>query len=226
MPIHPCLRTLSLAGKKARKLLRGLVRTRIGSRDLKIYSPSTDIKGIVPALPGLFVIDLLPLPDGGFDREQVMKTPLVAWEIDRWGSVSPVIRGTPMNDRWAVLTPTGFIITDEFTSVAFEAPLVLKDWIKSEIEWVEDPESATFDCWTASQKAFEFSGPLPRAIWFMMAGRRDWAGTPEEMLEALSRFRDHSDATGWPSRPAAFAAALKELEPILAGVGLLIARHR
>ena len=58
----------------------------------------------------------------------------------------------------------------------------------------------------------------------MMAGRRDWAGTPEEMLEALSRFRDHTDATGWPSGPAAFAEALKELEPILARVGLLIAR--
>ena len=30
-------------------------------------------------------------------------------------------------------------------------------------------------------------------------GRRDWAGTPEEMLEALSEFSDDSDAPGWPS---------------------------
>jgi hypothetical protein len=57
-----------------------------------------------------------------------------------------------------------------------------------------------------------------------MAGRRDWTGTPEEMLEALSRFRDHTDTTGWPSRSTALAEALNELEPILAGVGLAIAR--
>ena len=58
----------------------------------------------------------------------------------------------------------------------------------------------------------------------MMAGLRDWAGTPEEMREALSKFRDHTEATDWPSGTAAFAAALKELEPILAGAGLLISR--
>ena len=58
----------------------------------------------------------------------------------------------------------------------------------------------------------------------MMDGRRDWTGTPEEMLEALSKFRDHTDAMGWPSDTAAFAAALKELQPMLASVGLLIAR--
>ena len=109
-----------------------------GSGDLKISWRRTDNPGIVTSPPGFFVIDLLPLPEGGFDREQVMKTPVVAWEIDGGGYARPVIPGAPMTDRWAVLTPTGVVITDEFTSLGYEAPVALKDWIKSEIEWVED----------------------------------------------------------------------------------------
>ena len=212
--------------KKARKLLRGLLRTwNVGSGDLKIKIKRTDNPGIVTSPPGLFVVDLLPLLGGGFDREQVMKIPVVAWEFDSGGDAKPVIPGAPVIDRWAVLTPSGFVISDYCTGLGYEAtPVALKDWIKNEVEWVEDPRSEPYDFWTASQKAFEYSGPLPRAIWFMMAGRRDWAGTPEEMLEALSKFRDHTDTTGWPLGTAAFAAALKELEPILAAAGLLIAR--
>ena len=53
----------------------------------------------------------------------------------------------------------------------------------------------------------------------MMAGRRDWKGAPEEMLEALSKFRDHSYATDWPSDSVSLAEALEELQSVLASVG-------
>jgi hypothetical protein len=211
--------------KKARKLLRGLLRTRnVGSNDLKITERGTDNPGIVASPPGFFVIDLLPLPEGGFDRGQVMKTPLVAWEIDSEGYATPVVPCSPMTDRWAVLMPTGFVVVDEWTRLGWGPQIPLMDWLKNEIDWV-DPETGAFNFWTASEIAFERSGPLPRAIWFMMAGRRDWTGTPEELLGALSKFREHSHVTGWPSRSTALAQALKELEPILAGVGLIVTRN-
>lgn len=71
---------------KAWRLLRGLVRTgNVGAGDLKIARMRIDNPGIVPSPPGFFVIDLLPLPEGGFDCKQVMQTPVVAWEIDRYG---------------------------------------------------------------------------------------------------------------------------------------------
>ena len=111
-----------------------------------------------------------------------MKIPVVAWEIDGGGYATPVIPCSPMSDRWAVLMPTGFVIVDEYTRLDYKAPITLKDWIRAEIEWAEDPKNATYDFWTASEIAFERSGPLPRAIWFMMAGRGDWTGTPEETL--------------------------------------------
>ena len=174
--------------KKARKLLRGLLRTwNVGSDDLKITRRGTDNPGIVASPPGFFVIDLLPLPEGGFDPKRAMKTPVVAWEIDSGGYATPVIPCSPMTDRWAVLTPTGFVIIDEYTGLGYKAPIALKDWIKIRDRMGRRSWNATSDFWTASEIAFEYSGPLPRAIWFMMAGRRDWAGTPEEMLEALSR---------------------------------------
>ena len=122
------------------------------------------------------------------------------------------------------MTPAWYVIVDEFTRLGCGPQITLKDWIKTEIEWVEDPRSEPYDFWTASQKAFEYSGPLPRAVWFMMAGRGDWTGTPEEMLEELSKFRDHSHATGWPSCSTALAEALEELESVLASIGLLAAR--
>ena len=60
----------------------------------------------------------------------------------------------------------------------------------------------------------------------MMAGRRDWTGTLEELHETLSKFHDGSFAemAGWPEDPQAFAAALKELEPKLADADLLFSR--
>ena len=67
-----------------------------------------------------------------------MKTPVVAWEIDSGGEAKPVIPGPPMGDRWAVLTPTGLVIVDEWTRLDYGPQITLKDWIKSEIEWVED----------------------------------------------------------------------------------------
>ena len=117
--------------KKARKLLRGLLRTgNVGSGDLKINRPGTDNPGIVTSPPGFFVIDLLPLPEGGFDPKQAMKIPLVAWEIDSAGYATPVVPCSPMTDRWAVLTPTGLVIADEYTRLGSGGPIALKDWIK------------------------------------------------------------------------------------------------
>ena len=59
-----------------------------------------------------------------------MKTPLVAWEIDSAGYATPVVPCSPMTERWAVLTPTGVVITDEYTGLGLEGPIALKDWIK------------------------------------------------------------------------------------------------
>ena len=71
------------------------------------------------------------------------------------------------------MMPTGFAITDEFTSLGYEAPVALKVWIK----------------------------------------------------KRSNGSRDNTCATSWPSGTAAIEAALKELEPILASVGLLAARR-
>ena len=67
-----------------------------------------------------------------------MKTPVVAWKIDRGGYAEPIVPGMPVTDRWAVLTPQGYVITDQYTNLFGDDPLQLKDWIKSEIEWLED----------------------------------------------------------------------------------------
>ena len=140
----------------------------------------------------------------------------------------PVIPGLPVTDRWAVLTPEGYVFTDEYTNVFGEAPLALKDWIKSEIEWLEGPSGdvLAFEYPTACEHVFEYGGPLAKAFGLMMAGRRDWTGTLEELHETLSKFHDGSFAemAGWPEDPQAFAAALKELEPKLAGADLFIGR--
>ena len=98
---------VSSGDDKARKLLRGLVRSRNVGSESEDHRSRIDKPGVVPALPGFFVIDLMPLPDGGFDREQVMQKPVIAWKIDGEGAAEPVIPGVPVTDRWAVLTPEG-----------------------------------------------------------------------------------------------------------------------
>ncbi len=184
---------------------------------------STAIKeGVIPALPGVFLIDLIPLPNGTFDRTSILKTPVIAWKVDRDDYVSPLIPGLPIGDRWAVLAPNGFVIRDEFTNAFNDPPLTLKDWIKSEIEWAEDLRNVTYDFWTPSQRLLGYSWPLARAVWRMMATRYDWAGPAEEMLFLLYRFREN--ATDWPTGPAALVAALTELEPVFAEADLFVNR--
>ena len=120
-------------GLSVAKTLQGVRRYR---------AQSNDKSGIIPALPGFFVIDLMPLPDGGFDREHVMKTPVVAWRVDGGNFAAPVIPGVPVTDRWAVLTPDGTVMTDEFTNLFGDRPVALKDWMESEIEWSESQPDA------------------------------------------------------------------------------------
>jgi hypothetical protein len=114
------------------------------------------------------------------------------------------------------------VITDEFTDLFGGLPYPLKDWIRNEIEWLNQGAESGF--WTTSERVFEFSGPLPRAFWFMMSGRSHWAGTAEELLETLCKFRSDLLVTGWPSGPAALVQALVELSPTLSDVGLEIER--
>ena len=203
---------------KARKLLRGLVRSRsVGQATLSLSGPINK-PGVVPALPGFFVINLVPLSDGRYDRERVLKEPVVAWRIDSANYAVPVLPGVSVSDRWAVLTPEGLVVTDQYTDLFGEAPLTLKDWIKSEIEWLEAPSEDVFPFeYPTCADVFENGGPLAKAFGLMMAGRRDWTGTLQELHETLSKFHDgtFAEMAGRPEDPQAFAAALKELEPKL-----------
>ncbi len=120
------------------------------------------------------------------------------------------------------------MFTDQYTDLFGEASLTLKDWIKSEIEWLEAPsEDVLAFAYPTSADVFEYGGPLAKAVGLMMAGRRDWTGTLEELHETLSKFHDgtFAEMAGWPEDPQAFAAALKELERKLAGADLLIGRR-
>ena len=88
---------VSSENRKAQKLLRGLLRTwNIGGGDLKIIRSRTHNPDFIPSPRGLFAIDLLPLPEGGFDRKEVIKWPVVGWEIDTEGDAKPVIPGMPI----------------------------------------------------------------------------------------------------------------------------------
>lgn len=129
---------------KARNLLRGLVRSQnVGRYGIGIQAdvapPVT-----VPALPGFFLIELMPLPHGGYHTELVLKTPVIAWKVDASNHSHPVIPGLPVCERWAVLMPNGLVARDEFTDLFGDYPMALKDWIRSEIDWLEDPLSAEY----------------------------------------------------------------------------------
>ncbi|MER9450154.1 hypothetical protein [Mesorhizobium sp. M0254] len=210
---------------KAQRLLVGLIRTGIVGRDARIVkSPwSPDKRTVVPAVPGLFTISLMPLSDGSFDRDRVLKEPVIAWTIDGGNYAEPIRPGLSVTDRWAVLTPEGFVVTDEYTNLFGEAPLALKDWIKSEIEWLESEAGGPVTEFpTVCRRVFEYGGPLAKALGLMMAGRHDWIGTVEEMFETLAKFRD-GVSEGWPAGPGALAAALTELNPKLADADLFFA---
>ena len=101
----------SSGNDKARKLLRGLVRSRkVGSGHSEFKRGRINKPGVVQALPGFFVINLMPLSDGSYDREHVLREPVVAWRIDSANYAEPVIPGLPVTDRWAVLTPEGLCV--------------------------------------------------------------------------------------------------------------------
>ncbi len=116
----------------ASKLLRALARREIGGKASVTGHLATTKPTIIPALPGFFVVGLMPLSDGSFDKERVLREPVVGWQVKDGGYVEPLIVGMPVTDRWAVLTPEGSVMTDEYTNTFGEAPLSLKDWIKSQ----------------------------------------------------------------------------------------------
>lgn len=214
--------------ERARRLLRGLVRSKnvAQSADLRIITKSSAQWQILPVLPGYFVINLSPVPAGGFHMDRVIKAPVIAWKISD-GYAEPIIPGMGIGDRWAVLDPAGLVSMDPESCLFGEWPVPLKSWIRGEIEWFEscmpDSSSPATPSSSISPRLFNFSGPVPRALWFMMSARREWWGTSEELLEALTRFRDDRFVTGWPSSPTDLLQALEGLSTILAFVGLSVA---
>ena len=125
-----------------------------------------DTLTIIPALPDFFVIDLLPLSDGSYHRERVRRTPVVGWQVENGNYVKPLIPSLPVTDRWTVLTPEGFVMPDEYTSVFAGAPLSLKNWIKSEIEYIEGPSGLVLACEfpPECEHVFEYGGPLAKPL--------------------------------------------------------------
>ena len=118
-------------------------------------------------------------------------------------------------------------MTDEISNLFGEAPFTLKDWIKSEIKWIEYCNGGTVvEFPRICENVFQYSGPVAEALGWMMADRRDWSGTLEELYETLSKFQDGKYAAkeGWPVHLPAFAAALKQLEPKLADADLLFGK--
>lgn len=172
---------------------------------------------IVPAAPGWSVIGLMPLSDGNFDRERVLKEPVIAWRVQASGYAEPIIPGLPVTDRWAVLTPEGLVVTDQYSNLFGEAPMGLKEWMHFERERLESENGGPLvEFPTACRRVFEYGGPLAKAVGAMMAGRREWVGTPDEMLNALSEFRGDAPDSAWPSGPVGLIVALQQLETKLA----------
>ena len=97
----------------------------------------------------------MPLFDGSYDPEHVLREPVVAWRINGGDYAEPVRVGNPVTDRWAVLTPEGLVIGDEYSNLLGEAPLSLKDWIKSEIEWLKSDGRFEMKEWLESAGVFE-----------------------------------------------------------------------
>lgn len=174
---------------------------------------------IVPAHPGDYVIDLVPLPGGGFDNQKIMREPVLAWRVYPSGYSEPVIPGNPVSGRWAVLTIDGYVITDELTAVGLgNTPLTLQAWVKAEIAWVTPDANDSLDFLTPSQNLFCTRGPVPNAIWQMMQPICVWSGTFKELLEALLPFKDNHADPDWPDDVADFR--LKLMSTDMAAVGI------
>ena len=212
----------SLHDENARRLLRLLLCAKLAD---PLVNASRGESCVLPALPGHFVINLSPLPGGGFDLEHVIKEPVIAWRVDSSGHVQPLVPGLPVNDQWAVLAPSGRVITDEYTNLFGDCPVPLRDWIRSEISWFELDMLGMPDASSSiSARVFEFSGPLPRALWLMMEFKRDWSGSPEELIQELSISCGDSFSANLPSSASALLNALEEIETVLAEIGLSIVR--
>lgn len=212
--------TDSSVAAMGRKLLRGIVRTqRFGTAQIMSLPASTK-STTVAAQPGFYVIELMPLLDGNFDREHVLQEPVVGWQIDA-GTVTPLIVGRTVSDKWAVLTPEGTVATDEITNMLAENPKPLKEWIRWETAWqegrIDGPES---------EHLVDFKGPVAKALACMMSGRPYWTGTPEELYDKLYPVKEANFASleGWPDGPQAFTAGLEKLKRELAGTNLLFGR--
>src|SRR4051794_35944801 len=100
-------------------------------------------------------------------------------------------------------------MTDEYTNTFGEAPLALKDWIKSQIERLECCNGGpVVEFPTVCNRVFDYSGPVANALGLMMAGRCNWTGTLEELYETLSKVQNGTLAMrkDWPADPLAMAA--------------------
>ncbi len=205
------------------RFLRGLVRTRnVGLNNLRITSSSSAIsEAIVPALPGFYVIDLVPLADGGFDTTRVLREPVIAWKIEGGHYASPIIAGNGVLDRWAVLTPDNLVVTDWCTALCYKYPLNVLDWIAAEIEWLNSPENEG-DFLTASQTALGTLGPVPLSIWLMMRVTPTWIGSVGKLDSALKPYRNVDEESHWPAEPDDLWSRLREVTPALAAVGICV----
>ena len=179
---------------------------------------------IVPAEPGRFVLELLPLPGGGFDAVRFLRTRVIAWRIDRGAWTHPIVSGAAVSDRWTVLRPDGFVIPDNLTAAGYDHPPRVQDWMKDEICWMEDDVNSTPDFATPWEAIFRWGGPISKAILTMMAWRTDdFIGSPEEFLKRLSAYRGRRDEL--PSNPFVLAAtAIAQSEAVLADVGIVVER--
>src|SRR5262245_28151733 len=93
---------VSEAHTNARKLLRGVARRPVLEKASFSSAALTNTQTIIPAQPGFFVINVMPLSDGSFDREHVLQEPVVAWQVECGNYVRPLIIGMQTGDRWAV----------------------------------------------------------------------------------------------------------------------------
>ena len=186
---------------------------------------------IISARPGLFVVDLLPLPGGGFDRTKFLKTPVLAWRLGGgWTYLHPVVAGADVTDGWSILLPDGLVMVDEYSFGGSDRPLRLQTWINLEIEWMKvahhymDPDD--MKVFSSPRSAiFCYGGPIAKAIVTMVAWRtNEWIGTPERLRAELSAFRVRGDPQ-LPSDPFVLAnTAISQAKEVLADVGIVVER--
>ena len=111
---------------------------------ITIETDITERPVTVPALPGFFLLDLIRLPDGGFHPDRVLKTPVIARRIDASSYPEPVIPGPQVFHQWAVLMPDGTVVCDDTSNLFGEFPVPLKEWVRAQIDFLQDPINAEF----------------------------------------------------------------------------------